>query len=680
MAEVFKYNDERFADIEMLRYRLKEFETLSLNQKLLVYYLSEAALTGRDILWHQNCRYNLPIRRMLEAVYVGLKNLRAAEDTSSLAMSDDEGWQAFEVYLKRVWFSNGIHHHYGMDKFLPAFSEGFLRRALQTVGYPADEELLRVIFDPDVLPKRVNQTEGEDLLQTSAMNYYAPDITQREAEDFYVSMKQAEPEERRAVPAETEGHVENIGQMGPPMYGMNSRLERDEQGALVERMWCSGGMYGVTIDRIIYWLIQAESVAESEEQRQVIQTLADFYRTGDLRIFDRYCIQWVQQTCGDVDFTNGFTEVYGDPLGLKASWEGYVNYKDRKATERTERLSRHAQWFEDHSPVDSRFKKSKCRGVSACVVTVAMLGGDLYPSSAIGINLPNSNWIRQIYGSKSVTLGNLTEAYSQAGQASGFREEFVIDTLTLDLMKRYEDDLDNLHTDLHECLGHGSGQLLPGTDPDALKAYGSTIEEARADLFALYYIADPKMVELGLVPDTEAYKSQYYSYMMNGLLTQLVRIEPGKQIEEAHMRNRALIARWVMEHSEGAMELVSLSSPNFSNAQDLPRTFLKINDYAVVRHAVGQLLAEVQRIKSEGDYEAARYLVEGYGVTVDAALHTEILQRYNALHLAPYKGFINPLLRLVRNAEGTVVDVVVEYGEAYADQMLRYSKDYSFEC
>ena len=641
--EGFIYADERFADIQMLRYRVPEFERLTLRQKKLVYYLSEASLAGRDILWHQNCRYNLPIRRMLEAVFLGIEN-------GKLENESEGEKEAFVQYLYRVWFANGIHHHYGCDKFRPAFSEDFLRRALAEVGYPVDEELLRVIFDPTVLPKRVNQAEDEDLLQTSAMNYYAPDITQQEAEDFYNAMKRPD-----------EPH--------PVMYGMNSRLERDEQGRLVERTWKSGGMYGTIIDRIIYWLELAQDVAEDEAQRQVIATLVEFYRTGDLRIFDRYCILWVQQTGGDVDFTNGFTEVYGDPLGLKASWEGFVNFKDWKATARTEELSRNAQWFEDHSPVAPQFKKRECRGVSAKVITAVQLGGDLYPSSAIGINLPNSNWIRQEYGSKSVTIGNLTEAYAKAAHGNGFREEFVIDDETLQLMECYEDALDDLHTDLHECLGHGSGRLLPGTDPDALKAYGSTIEEARADLFALYYLADAKLVELGLTPNLEAYKSQYYSYMMNGLMTQLVRIESDKQIEEAHMRNRSLIAHWVMEHCPETVELVKREG----------KTYLRIIDYEALRQGFGTLLAEVQRIKSEGDYEAARTLVEDYGIKVDPDLHEEVLRRYRALNLAPYKGFINPQLHLVRDDDGEIVDVGITYGEPYAEQMLRYSREYSLK-
>ena len=643
MAE-FRYTDERFADIQMLRYRVPGFDNLSLRQKTLVYYLSEAALAGRDILWDQNCRYNLPIRRMLEAVYQFLDSGANGRQYSEAEVD------AFRTYTKRVWFANGIHHHYGCDKFRPEFSQSFLRQVLHDMAWPVDERLMEVMFDPGVLAKRVNQAEGADLLQTSAMNYYAPDVTQAEAEEFYAKMKETNDPR-------------------PVMYGLNSRLEHDAEGRLQERVWKSGGLYGKTIDRIVHWLELAQDVAEDEEQRRVIAALIAFYKTGDLRLFDEYCILWVGQTAGDVDFTNGFTEVYGDPLGLKASWEGFVNFRDREATARTELLSRNAQWFEDHSPVDARFKKRECRGVSAKVVTAAMLGGDLYPSSAIGINLPNSNWIRQEYGSKSVTIGNLTDAYNKAARSTGFREEFVVDDETLRLLYDYEDALDDLHTDLHECLGHGSGQLLPGVDPDALKAYGSTIEEARADLFALYYLADPKLVELGLSPDADAYKSQYYSYMMNGLMTQLVRIEPGQQIEEAHMRNRALIAHWTMEHSGGAMELV----------QRKGKTYLLVHDYAALRQAISQLLAEVQRIKSEGDYQAARDLVESYGVKVDGQLHDEVLQRYRALNLAPYKGFINPQFHVVRNGKGDITDIQITYGEAYDKQMLRYSRTYSYE-
>ncbi len=626
----------RFADIELLRFRVQGFTHLSDQQRRYIYYLSQAALWGRDILWDQNCRYNLPIRHLLEHVYLYYKGDREAEE-----------FRQFLVYLRRVWFSNGIHHHYGCEKFTPAFSEPFLRHALEATAYPVDEALMQVIFHPDILPKRVNQTQGDDLVQTSACNYYAPGVTQQMAEEFY--RKQTNPEESH-----------------PVMLGMNSRLELQD-GRLMEQVWKSGGMYGPLIDKIIHYLSLAETEAETPQQKTVIRLLVEFYETGDLSTFDRYTIEWLQSTEGLVDFVNGFTEVYGDPLGLKASWEGYVNIKDSEATARAETLSRNAQWFEDHSPIDPRFKKKKCRGVTAKVVEAVMLGGDLYPSSAIGINLPNSDWVRALYGSKSVTIGNLTRSYAEAARGSGLREEFVVDGQTLKLLHDYDDAMDDLHTDLHECLGHGSGQLLPGVSPDALKSYASTMEEARADLFALYYIADPKLVELGLTPDAEAYKSQYYSYMMNALLTQLARIEQGKQIEEAHMRNRALIARWCMHHAQGAMELINRDG----------KTYLRINDYPALRALVGTLLAEVQRIKSEGDLEAARLLVETYAVSVDPELHAEVLARYGKLNLAPYKGFINPVLTPVYDSEGNLLDATISYDEPYDQQMLRYSREYS---
>lgn len=631
----FTYNDERFADLQLLRYCVEGFETLSLRQKKLVYHLSEAALWGRDILWDQNCKYNLGIRRMLEAVYTKYNGNRECQQ-----------FQDFVTYLKRVWFSNGIHHHYGCDKFLPEFDEAYLRHLLQEINYPADEELIQVITDPTVMAKRVNQAEGEDLVATSACNYYGDGVTQQMAEDFYGSMK-------------------DKNDPRPVMYGMNSQLVQ-ENGVPREVVWKADGMYGNAIRHIIECLEAAIGEAENEKQQQVIRTLIDFYRTGDLHTFDQYTIQWVEETEGEVDFTNGFTESYGDPLGMKASWEGYVNFVNHEATERTRKLSENAQWFEDHSPVAPQFKKKECRGVSAKVIVAAMLGGDLYPSSAIGINLPNSNWVRAVYGSKSVTIGNLTEAYSKAARGNGFREEFVVDDETMKLLEKYDDACDDLHTDLHECLGHGSGQLLPGVDADALKAYGSTIEEARADLFGLYYIADPKLTEMGLTPDGEAYKAQYYSYMMNGLLTQLVRIEPGNQIEEAHMRNRALIAHWCMAQGN-AMEMVAKDGKHY----------LRINDYAALRGYIATLLAEIQRIKSEGDYEAARQLVELYAIKVDQDLHREVLERYRALNLAPYKGFINPQYTVERNADGSIADIKIEYGEAYDHQMLRYSREYA---
>ena len=644
----FQYNDERFADLQMLRYQVHGFDDLTLRQKKLVYFLSEAALSGRDILWDQNGRYNLRIRQLLETVYTDYRGDRTSQD-----------FRAFETYLKRVWFSNGIHHHYGCDKFQPGFPESFLRQAVKDVDpakQPFDvEELYPIIFDPSVMPKRTNQADGEDLVQTSAANYYGSDVTQAEAEAFYLRMKEADPD-----PAH------------PIMFGMNSRLVK-ENGQLREKVWHSGGLYGEAIDRIIYWLEQAKTVAENERQVEVLRKLIEYYRSGDLHTFDDYSILWVEETEGNVDFTNGFTESYGDPLGMKASWEGFANFKDLAATERTKKLSANAQWFEDHSPVDPRFKKENCRGITAKVIVAAILGGDLYPSTAIGINLPNSNWVRAEHGSKSVTIGNLTDAYNKAAHGNGFQEEFVIDQATRDLINEYGDACDDLHTDLHECLGHGSGKLLPGVDPDSLKAYGSAIEEARADLFGLYYVADPKLTELGLTPNADAYKSQYYTYLMNGLMTQLVRIEPGNTIEEAHMRNRAMIAHWVLAHaaSAGSRPAVELTKRD-------GKTYVQINDYPALRTLFGQLLAEVQRVKSEGDFEGARSLIETYGVKVDPDLHAEVLRRYRALDLAPYKGFINPEYVVTRDRLGNITDIRVKYGEAYDHQMLRYSRDYHF--
>ena len=645
----FEYTVDRFADLQLLRYRVNGFDDLSLRQKTLVYYLSEAALEGRDILFDQNGKYNLRIRRLLEAVYTGYQGDRATD-----------GFRALEVYLKRVWFSNGIHHHYACDKFVPGFPETYLRELVDSVDVsclPLEEgetveamcgKLFPVIFDPSVMPKRVNQTDGEDLVTTSAANYYEG-VTQKEAEDFYGEMKAR-------------------GGDRPVMYGMNSRLVK-EDGMLKEQVWKADGMYGPAIRKIVGWLEKAETVAENDTQRKVIRLLVEFYRTGSLKVFDEYSIEWLKDTASQVDFVNGFIESYGDPLGLKASWESIVNFKDMEATRRTETISVHAQWFEDHSPVDARFRKERVKGVSAKVITAAMLGGDLYPSTAIGINLPNSNWIRSVHGSKSVTIGNLIEAYNKAARGNGFREEFVAGEEEKVLLDKYADLTDSLHTDLHECLGHGSGKLLPGVDPDALKAYGSTIEEARADLFGLYYLPDAKLVELGLTPDAEAYKAGYYSYMMNGLMTQLVRIEPGRDVEEAHMRNRQLIARWALEHgaADKVVELVRRDG----------KTCVRVNDYSRLRHLFGELLAEIQRIKSEGDLEAARQLVERYGVKVDPKLHKEVLARYKALNLAPYKGFVNPVYTAVRDGEGRITDVTVDYTEEYAGQMLRYSRDYS---
>lgn len=648
-AEVFQYAGERFADIQMLRYQVPGFDELTLRQKTLIYYLSQASLLGRDILWDQNGRFNLRLRRILEAVYTHFSGDRSSAD-----------FAAFAVYMKRVWFSNGIHHHYGCEKFRPGFTQEFLHQALEqlqaghiALGYSSlealEQELFPVIFDPSVMPKRVNQAAGEDLLLTSACNYYAPGITQAEAEEFYARQK-------------AEGD-----QQHPIMYGMNSRLERAADGSLHENVWRADGMYGAAIRQIVQMLSQAIPYAENERQQSVIRKLIEFYETGNLAVFDAYTILWVEETEGEVDFTNGFTEVYGDPLGLKASWEGYVNYTDHQATRRAQALSRNAQWFEDHSPVDARFKKPLCRGVSAKVINAAILGGDLYPSSAIGINLPNSNWVRAEHGSKSVTIANLTHAYDEAARGNGFRNEFADSTQTVSMMDRYGSVCDDLHTDLHECLGHGSGRLLPGVDPDALKAYGSTIEEARADLFGLYYLADEKLVELGLTPCQEAYKAQYYSYMMNGLLTQMVRIQPGHQIEEAHMRNRALIARWTLEHYPQAVRL---------SEQD-GKHYVEILDYPLLRTAFGTLLAEIQRIKSEGDLQAARQMVERYGVQIDAKLHQEVLERYSKLNLAPYKGFINPRYTPIYDQEGHITDVHIDYLETYDEQMLRYSKQYN---
>ena len=648
-AEKIDYTVEQFADLQILRYRVPGFEDLSLKQKELVYYLTEAALQGRDILFDQNGKYNLTIRRMLEAVYTGYKGDKNTPD-----------FKAMEVYLKRVWFSNGIHHHYGSEKFVPGFTPEFFRQAVQSVdaatlplaeGQTVEqlcEEVFPVIFDPTVMPKRVNQAAGEDLVLTSACNYY-DGVTQQEAEDFYNALKNPQDET-------------------PVSYGLNSRLVK-EDGKIQEKVWTVGGLYGQALEKIVYWLKKAEGVAETPEQKAVIAKLMEFYETGDLKTFDEYAILWVKDLNSRIDFVNGFTESYGDPLGMKASWESLVNFKDLEATQRTELISGNAQWFEDHSPVDGQFKKEKVKGVSAKVITAAILAGDLYPATAIGINLPNANWIRSHHGSKSVTIGNITDAYNKAAHGNGFNEEFVYSDAELQLIDKYADVTDELHTDLHECLGHGSGKLLPGVDPDALKAYGSTIEEARADLFGLYYVADPKLVELGLTPSADAYKAQYYTYLMNGLMTQLVRIEPGNNVEEAHMRNRQLIARWVYEKgaAEKVVELVKKDG----------KTYVVINDYEKVRDLFGRLLAEIQRIKSTGDYAGAHDLVEAYAVKVDPALHAEVLERYKKLNLAPYKGFVNPKYEVVTDADGTITDVTVTYDEGYAEQMLRYSKDYS---
>ena len=648
-TQKFDYTVEKFADLQILRYRVPGFEDLSLKQKELVYYLTEAALQGRDILFDQNGKYNLRIRRMLEAVYTGYQGDKNSSD-----------FQAMEVYLKRVWFSNGIHHHYGCEKFVPGFTPDFLRKALlsvdastlplaegQTVEQLCDE-VFPVIFDPTVMAKRVNQADGEDLVLTSACNYY-DGVTQQEAEAFYNALKDPKDET-------------------PVSYGLNSRLVK-EDGRVQEKVWKVGGLYGAALEKIVYWLKKAETVAETDEQKAVIAKLVEFYETGDLKTFDQYAILWVKDLNSRIDFVNGFTESYGDPLGMKASWESLVNFKDLEATRRTELISGNAQWFEDHSPVESCFKKEEVKGVTAKVITAAILAGDLYPSTAIGINLPNANWIRSVHGSKSVTIGNITDAYNKAAHGNGFNEEFVCGEAELKRIDTYADLTGDLHTDLHECLGHGSGKLLPGVDPDALKAYGSTIEEARADLFGLYYVADPKLVELGLTPNEEAYKAEYYTYLMNGLMTQLVRIEPGNNVEEAHMRNRQLIARWVYEKgaTDRVVEMVKREG----------KTYVVVNDYAKLRDLFGQLLAEIQRIKSTGDFEAARQLVEAYAVKVDPELHAEVLERYKKLNLAPYKGFVNPKYEAVTDAAGKITDIKVSYEEGYAEQMLRYSQAYA---
>ena len=648
----FDYVVDRFADLEILRYQVPGFESLTLKQKQLLYHLSEAALMGRDILFDQNCRYNLPIRRTLEAIYTSYKGDRQTPD-----------FLALETYLKQVWFANGIHHHYAEDKFQPGFSAEFLKKAISQLD-PAlvpvrpgqsieafTEEICQVILDPTVLPKRTTQSGDQDLIQASANNYYGEGLTQKEVEDFYASQKN-DPTD-----------------MTPISYGLNSRLVK-ENGQIQEKVWKVGGLYSPAIEAIVAELEKAISFAENKAQKETIETLIDYYRTGDLRTFDAYSILWVEDTASEVDFVNGFIETYGDPLGRKASWESTVNFINKEATKRTKTISDNAQWFEDHSPVDPRFKKEQVKGVSAKVITVTMLGGDCYPSTPIGINLPNADWIRRDHGSKSVTIENITEAYDKAAQGNGFKEEFVWSEEERQLIKRYGFITDNLHTDLHECLGHGSGKLLPGTDPDALKAYSPTIEEARADLFGLYYLADPKMVELGLVPDQEAYKAEYYKYMMNGLMTQLVRIAKGKDVEEAHMRNRQLIARWAYEHGQRdkVVEIVRREG----------KSYVVINDYRRLRELFAQLLAEIQRIKSEGDFQAAKQLVENYGVKIDPQLHEEILERYKKLNLAPYKGFVNPVMRLVKNAQGEVTDVTLDYTEGYAAQMLRYSRDYSY--
>ncbi len=650
-AQSFSYEVDKFADLQILRYQVPGFESLTLNQKQLLYHLSQAAIMGRDILFDQNCRYNLAVRRTLEAITENYKGDRSSAD-----------YKAMEVYLKRVWFSNGIHHHYGEEKFVPGFSEEFFVSAVKGLdpnavpvrdGQTVDQflaELVPVIFDPSVLSKRTVQSGDQDLILASANNYYGGGITQHEVEAFYDKMKDPKDET-------------------PISYGLNSRLVK-EDGKIVEKVWKVGGLYTQAIEKIVAELQLAVPFAENENQKKVIETLISYYKTGDLKKFDAYAVLWVKDTVSEVDFINGFTETYGDPLGMKASWESTVNFVNKEATKRTIVISNNAQWFEDNSPVDSRFKKKEVKGVSAKVITVAMLGGDCYPATPIGINLPNADWIRKDHGSKSVTIENITEAYDKASQGSGFNEEFVWSDKEREALKTYGFQTDNLHTDLHECLGHGSGQLLPGVASDALKAYSSTLEETRADLFGLYYIADPKLVELGLVPDAEAYKAEYYKYIMNGLMSQLVRIELGKNVEEAHMRNRQLIAKWAFEQGK-ADNVIELKKKE-------GKTYVVVNDYAKLRELFGKLLAEVQRIKSEGDFAAGKKLVEDYAVKVDPELHAEVLKRYAALNLAPYKGFVNPVMKLVKNEKGEVTDVTLDYTEGYTEQMVRYGKEYSF--
>lgn len=648
----FKYSVDKFADIEILRYRVPDFESLSLKQKELIYYLNEAALQGRDILFDQNNKYNLTIRRTLEAIYLNYKGDRNADEFIKLT-----------TYLKRIWMGNGIHHHYSEDKFTPEFSVPFFANAVNSLPIEAlkpvlaagetKEDLLQklipVLFDPTIYPKRTNQAHGVDLILTSGNNYYGEGVTQAEVEDFYNNMK-------------------NPNDPTPISYGLNSKLVK-ENGKLVEKTYKVGGLYTKAIERIVFWLEKAATVAENDKQKDVINTLIKFYRTGDLKTYDEYSIKWVEDLASQVDFVNGFTETYGDPLGMKASWESLVNFKNIEATKRTEIISRNAQWFEDHSPIDKQFKKETVKGVSAKVITAAILAGDCYPATPIGINLPNANWIRAQHGSKSVTIENITEAYDQASLGNGFAEEFMWSNVERDRAKKYASMTNNLHTDLHECLGHGSGKLLPGVDPDALKAYGSTIEEARADLFGLYYMADDKVVELGLLPNKEAYKAEYYQFMMNGLMTQLTRIQPGKNIEEAHMRNRQLIAAWVFEKGK-ADNVVEMKVRD-------GETYVVINDYEKLRSLFGQLLAEIQRIRSTGDFEAGKTIVEAYAVKVEPALHNEVLARYKKLNLAPYRGFVNPVYTLIKNKSGKITDVKVSYTENYTEQNLRYSKDYS---
>lgn len=692
--EEFNYLGEHFADIQMLRYRLPEFRTLTLNQKQLIYCLSKATLFGRDVTFDQFGKYNLRIRKMLETIFVyAQKDKLSGWKGNFDGQSDrffkqrnklEDEFQGLEQYLKQVWFANGIYHHYACDKFVPLFSEDFLREATLSVDaklLPLKEgesveamldELCPIIFDPAVLPKRVDKSDGIDIVQASACNFYEG-VNQHEVEAFYAQMKLDDVNNKMSVSDSLS--VEQISPhlYGAPSYGLNSTLIK-ENGVIREDVWKLSGKYGAAIEKIVYWLERAKTYAENDQQSRVISLLIHYYITGDLRDFDAYSIEWLKEQDGRIDFINGFIEVYGDPMGLRGSWEGIVEYKDLEATHRTQTISTNAQWFEDHSPVNPIFRKAKVKGVTANVICAAMLGGDEYPASAIGINLPNADWIRAEYGSKSVTISNLTHAYNMAAKGNGFKEEFVIDEETRKLMDKYADKTDNLHTDLHECLGHGSGRLLPGTDPDALKNYGNTIEEARADLFGLYYIADDKLIELGLLDDKEAYKAQYYGYMMNGLLTQQVRIKPGKQIEESHMQNRALIAQWAIELGKADKVIELVTRKDATTGEE--KTYVQINDYAALRRIFAHELAEIQRIKSEGDFEAARKLVERYAIQLDAHLHEEVLRRYKRLNIAPYKGFINPVLKPIRDDKGNITDIVVDYSESYTEQMLRYSREY----
>ncbi|MCX4258794.1 MAG: dihydrofolate reductase [Muribaculaceae bacterium] len=644
-SEEFEYVVDRFADVEILRYRVPGFEDLSLDQKQLVYWLTEAALAGRDMMWDQNCRHNLPVRNLVEAVYTGWDGKK-----------NDPQYQALEVYLKQLWMGNGIHHHYSMDKFTPGFSREFFEK--QVSSLPADkkpdnvDELIEVIFNPAVEAKRVNQADGADLVQTSATNIYAPGLSQKEVEEYYNSIKVT-------------------GDTMPVSYGLNSRKVRGADGKVTEDVYRADGLYGPAIKRVVGNLEKALAFAENDSQKAVIAKLIRYFNTGDLRDWDEYSILWLGDTDSRVDFINGFIESYGDPLGLTGAYESIVNFKNNEASHRTEVLSADAQWFEDRSPVDPRFRKAEVKGVSAKVITAAILSGDAYPATPIGINLPNADWIRAAHGSKSVTIENITAAYDAASQGNGFNDEFVIDEPTRELMEKYLFVTDNLHTDLHECLGHGSGQLLPGVEADALKAHASTLEETRADLFALYYLADPHLVELGLLDDPEAYKAEYYKYLLNGLMTQLVRIEPGKDVEEAHMRNRQIISKWVLEHGAPHNVLALVHKDG--------KTYLQVNDYEALRQLFGSLLGEVQRIKSEGDYAAGAKLVENYGVKVDPALHAEVLERYGNLDIAPYRGFVNPVYTQVLDDKGNVVDIKVDYTENYIDQNLRYSRDYAMQ-